>query len=69
MLGAALVRVLRSGLEESVHLGDVAVVDADGRIVAAAGDADRVAFARSSMKPLQAAVSGPRSRSRTTRSR
>jgi L-asparaginase II len=52
-----LVRVIRSGVEESVHLGSVAVADADGRLVAAAGDPGRVAFARSSMKPLQATVS------------
>ena len=52
-----LVRVVRSGLEESVHLGHVAVCDADGRLVAAAGDPNRLVFARSSMKPLQAAVS------------
>ena len=36
---------------------DAAVVDADGRIVACLGDPERRAFARSSMKPLQAAVS------------
>jgi len=35
----------------------VAVVDADGSLVAAAGDPGRPAYARSSMKPLQAAVS------------
>jgi L-asparaginase II len=52
-----LVRVIRSGVEESVHLGSVAVADGDGRLVAAAGDPGRVAFARSSMKPLQATVS------------
>ena len=52
-----LVRVVRSGLEESVHLGHVAVCDADGRLVAAAGDPQRPVFARSSMKPLQASVS------------
>jgi L-asparaginase II len=49
--------VVRSGLEESVHLGSVAVAEASGRLVAAAGDPGRVVFARSSMKPLQAAVS------------
>jgi L-asparaginase II len=53
----ALVRVERTGLEESVHHGDVAVVDAGGRLVAFAGDPERRAFARSSMKPLQAVVS------------
>lgn len=52
-----LVRVVRSGLEESVHLGHVAVCDTNGRLVAAAGDPHRLVFARSSMKPLQASVS------------
>ncbi len=52
-----LVRVVRSGLQESVHLGDVAVCDANGRLLAHAGDPERQVFARSSMKPLQAAVS------------
>jgi L-asparaginase II len=52
-----LVRVVRSGVEESVHRGDVAVCDADGRLLAWAGVPDREVFARSCMKPLQAAVS------------
>ncbi|MGZ8630893.1 MAG: asparaginase [Actinomycetota bacterium] len=52
-----IVRVVRSGLEESVHLGHVAVCDADGRLVASAGDPDRPVFIRSCAKPLQAAVS------------
>jgi L-asparaginase II len=52
-----LARVVRSGLEESVHLGDVAVADAAGRVVVSAGDPGRRAFARSCMKPLQATVS------------
>jgi L-asparaginase II len=55
--GTVLVRVLRSGLEESVHLGHVAVCDSDGHLVAWAGDPHRLVFARSSMKPVQAAVS------------
>lgn len=54
---APLVRVVRSGLEESVHTGDVAVCDPDGRLLAWLGDPHRSVFARSSMKPLQAAVS------------
>ncbi|MGH2662184.1 MAG: asparaginase [Actinomycetota bacterium] len=57
MPGVPLVRVVRSGVEESVHFGSVAVADVRGRLVARAGDPGRVAFARSSMKPLQAAVS------------
>ena len=52
-----LARVTRSGVLESVHLGSVAVADADGRVRAFAGDPDRITFARSAMKPLQAAVS------------
>jgi L-asparaginase II len=52
-----LVRVVRSGVEESVHLGHVAVCDADGRLIASAGDPSRLVFARSCMKPLQTAVS------------
>jgi L-asparaginase II len=52
-----VVRVVRSGLEESVHLGHVAVCDPDGRLVAWAGDPSHELFARSCMKPLQGAVS------------
>src|SRR5438876_9110913 len=53
---APLVRVVRSGLEESVHLGDVAVCDAAGHLLASAGDPDRLVFVRSCTKPVQAAV-------------
>jgi L-asparaginase II len=52
-----LVEVVRSGVLESVHLGDIAVCDASGALLASVGDPDRVAFARSCMKPLQGAVS------------
>jgi L-asparaginase II len=52
-----LVRVIRSGVEESIHLGSIVVADEHGGVVASAGDPDRVAFARSSTKPMQAAVS------------
>jgi L-asparaginase II len=51
------VRVIRSGVEEAVHVGSVAVVDTDGRLLAAAGDPGTVAFARSSSKPFQAVAS------------
>ncbi len=54
---ASLVRVVRSGLEESVHAGHIAVCDAEGRLVARLGDPAHPLFSRSSMKPLQAAVS------------
>ena len=52
-----LVRVVRNGLVESVHTGDVAVCDARGRLRASAGDPSRLLFGRSCEKPLQAVVS------------
>jgi L-asparaginase II len=48
---------MRSGVEESVHHGDVAVCDSTGHLIAWAGDPERRAFGRSSLKPVQAAVS------------
>ena len=57
MPSVPLVRVVRSGLDESVHAGDVAVVDGEGRMITAAGDPEVRLFARSAMKPLQASVS------------
>ncbi|MGZ4150052.1 MAG: asparaginase [Actinomycetota bacterium] len=54
---APLVRVVRSGFEESVHLGHVAVCDAAGRLLASAGDPGRPVFVRSCTKPVQGAVS------------
>ncbi len=58
MAGAEpIVRVVRSGLEESVHLGHVAVCDAEGRLLGWVGDPRRALFLRSAAKPVQAAVS------------
>src|SRR2546428_10496979 len=57
MPAASLVRVVRSGLEESVHRGDIVAVDADGAVVAFVGEPERLMYARSCMKPLQATVS------------
>ncbi|MGZ8620375.1 MAG: asparaginase, partial [Actinomycetota bacterium] len=57
MASVPSVRVVRSGLVESVHLADVAVCDADGRLVAFAGEAGRPVYGRSCTKPLQASVS------------
>jgi len=54
---APLVRVVRDGLEEAVHLGHVAVCDVDGRLLAWAGDPQQMVFVRSCTKPVQAAVS------------
>lgn len=47
----------RSGLDETVHQGAVAVVSADGSLVASTGDIDQPFFIRSASKPFQAQVS------------
>jgi L-asparaginase II len=52
--GDVLAEVIRSGFVEGFHRGSVAVLDADGVLVAAAGDATSAIFSRSSNKPMQA---------------
>ncbi len=54
MANPPLVDVLRNGLEESVHRGAYAVVDGDGRLVAAEGNVERTILPRSSYKLMQA---------------
>lgn len=49
-----LAEVVRSEFVEGVHRGSVAVLDATGAVVAAAGDVDSAIFPRSSNKPMQA---------------
>ena len=53
-MNPVLVNALRSGTIESVHCGAVAIVDADGAVVAALGDIERPIFPRSAVKVLQA---------------
>jgi L-asparaginase II len=48
-----LVEVTRGGRVESIHYGAVAVVDAQGRLVAHAGDPDLTTYLRSAAKPFQ----------------
>ena len=48
------IEATRGGLVESVHRVSVAVVQADGRLVAEAGDPAHVTFWRSAAKPFQA---------------
>lgn len=48
-----LVNVTRGDLVECVHLGALAVVDADGRLLYCLGDPLFVTYPRSSAKPLQ----------------
>lgn len=47
-----LVRVVRGGIVESVHRGDVVEVDADGRELMAVGDPDQTVTLRSTVKPF-----------------
>ena len=49
-----LIRTTRGGFPECVHLGSVAVVDANGRLIAEVGDGHGMNFTRSALKPLQA---------------
>jgi L-asparaginase II len=49
-----LVEALRGGAVESMHRGALAVLDADGAVVAALGDISRPIFPRSAVKVLQA---------------
>ena len=47
-----LVRLVRNGVVESVHRGDVVEVDAHGRMLRVLGDPDRVVMLRSTVKPF-----------------
>lgn len=49
-----LVEAHRGGSVESVHRGAIAIVDADGALVASLGDIERPVFPRSAVKVLQA---------------
>ena len=50
------IEVTRGGMVESRHRGAAVVVDSDGRLVHAWGDAARLVYPRSAIKPLQALV-------------
>ena len=54
MRNPVLIELTRGALVESVHAGAIAVVRADGEVVAAVGDIARPIFPRSAIKPLQA---------------
>ena len=49
-----LVEVMRGPILESIHRGDIAVVDSSGKLLYYIGDPFRVVSMRSSTKPLQA---------------
>jgi L-asparaginase II len=52
-MSRARVVLRRGGVVESTHLVSAALVDARGRLVAWAGEPDRIAFVRSAAKPFQ----------------
>jgi len=54
MSNPVVVEATRGNLVESAHRGAGAVVDADGRVVMAFGDAERPVYPRSGVKALQA---------------
>jgi L-asparaginase II len=54
MRNPVLIELTRGALVESVHAGALAVVRADGRLLAAVGDVAAPIFPRSAIKPLQA---------------
>ncbi len=54
MQNPVLIELTRGRLVESTHSGAIAVVRADGEIVAGIGDTARPVFPRSAIKPLQA---------------
>ncbi|ADE38818.1 asparaginase [Candidatus Puniceispirillum marinum] len=49
-----IVKVNRNHSLESYHAVDIAVCDADGKVIVGLGDVERPIFPRSAMKPLQA---------------
>ena len=54
MTWTPLIHTERGGLTECVHFGAIAVADAQGRLLAHAGDAHWRTFTRSTLKPFQA---------------
>lgn len=53
-LNPTLVEVTRGGAVESRHLGACVIMDADGKTLHSIGDAKRLVFPRSAIKPVQA---------------
>ncbi len=52
-MAVVVAELWRGGYRESVHSGNVAVVDARGHLLAAAGDPHGFTFPRSALKPIQ----------------
>src|ERR1700674_609086 len=54
MANPILVEVTRGALVESVHRGSIAIMDSDGKVRLGVGGGAPLAYARSSLKPMQA---------------
>ncbi|MBK7685050.1 MAG: asparaginase [Rhodocyclaceae bacterium] len=54
MSATPLIALSRGGVLESEHFGAVAVVDCNGKLLTAVGDAHRLTFSRSTLKAFQA---------------
>jgi len=52
-MSVELVHVIRGELVESIHRGDIVVVDIKGNIIYEVGDKNKITFWRSSAKPFQ----------------
>jgi L-asparaginase II len=48
-----LVETTRGAIVESIHFGALVLCDPSGRLVASAGDPERLVYLRSSSKPFQ----------------
>lgn len=53
-MSVKLVEVIRGNTIESIHKGDVAIVNSEGKIIHELGNAGRITFFRSVAKPFQA---------------
>lgn len=53
-MSCELVHVTRGELVESIHRGDIAVVNSKGKVIAYSGDPFKITYIRSSAKPIQA---------------
>lgn len=54
MNATSVVEIMRGALVESVHRVSIAIADGAGALRAVSGDVERVVFARSAVKPVQA---------------
>jgi len=54
LMSEALINVTRGPIVESIHRGDIAVVNSKGELLYSKGDPYKVTYTRSALKPIQA---------------